>query len=185
MKQLQTKLEGLILLEPKVFGDSRGYFLETYHAGKYEAFGISDAFVQDNISFSGKGILRGLHFQLPPKAQGKLVQVLRGEAFDVAVDLRLDSKTFGKWEGVILTEENKRQFYVPAGFAHGFCTLTDHVLFFYKCTDFYSQELERGLHWNDPVIGIDWPVENPVLSVKDEKYPDLKTVRNELERNGS
>lgn len=183
MQQLETKLVGLILLQPKVFGDERGYFMETYHAGKYEAFGIHKPFVQDNLSFSGKGILRGLHFQLPPKEQGKLVQVLCGEVFDVAVDLRLDSATFGQWEGVRLSGENKRQFYIPPGFAHGFCTLTEPVLFSYKCTDCYDKKHERGLIWNDPEIGIDWPMQTPTLSEKDQQHSDLKGVRQELERN--
>jgi dTDP-4-dehydrorhamnose 3,5-epimerase len=174
MNILETSLHGLKIVEPKIYGDSRGYFLETWSRKRYAEVGIDVEFVQDNLSFSSFGVIRGLHFQYPPDTQGKLVYVLQGEVFDVAVDIRKDSPTFGKWEGVVLSDENKRQVYVPEGFAHGFCVLSETVLFAYKCTAFYNPQAEGGILWNDPGIGIKWPVSDPILSDKDAKYPLLK-----------
>ena len=167
MNVVKTSLPGCVIIEPKVFGDERGFFLETFNASRYaDLVGISLPFVQDNHSRSSKGVLRGLHFQ-KTKPQGKLVRVARGEVFDVAVDIRSGSSTFGQWEGVILSEENKKQFWVPPGFAHGFVVLSDVADFEYKCTDYYDPSDEGSILWSDPYLGIDWPVENPVLSDKD------------------
>ncbi len=167
MKVTETKLPGVVVVEPKVFGDERGFFMETWNQARYEEAGLPGRFVQDNLSFSAKGVLRGLHFQNPDQ-QGKLVQVLEGEVFDVAVDIRVDSPTFGEWEGVTLSSENKRQFYVPEGFAHGFLVTGESALFSYKCTARYNPEAEGFVLWNDPQIGIEWPVEGtPTLSEKD------------------
>jgi dTDP-4-dehydrorhamnose 3,5-epimerase len=173
MNRLETAIPGVIILEPKVFGDARGYFLETFSAARYEQAGVVGPFVQDNVSFSQKGVLRGLHFQ-NPNPQGKLVEVLQGEVFDVAVDIRRGSPTFGKWVGAILSAENHRQFFVPAGFAHGFCVLSDMAMFHYKCSDYYAPASEGGIAWNDPDIGIDWPIKAPNLSAKDSVYGKLK-----------
>jgi dTDP-4-dehydrorhamnose 3,5-epimerase len=171
----ETSLEGVYIIEPTVFGDERGYFMETYHADEFKAAGLDLNFVQDNQSKSKKGVLRGLHFQYT-QPQGKLVRVIKGEVFDVAVDLRNDSTTYGKWEGIILSEENKKQFYVPEGFAHGFLVLSDEAEFTYKCTDFYNGADEGGIIWNDPEIGIDWPINGIEvnLSEKDEQWKTLK-----------
>ena len=166
MNVIETKIPGLVVLEPKVFGDDRGFFLETYNKDRYIDAGINEEFVQDNLSYSRKGILRGLHYQKPME-QGKLVQVLLGEVYDVAVDVRVGSPTFGDWFGLSLSESNKRQFYVPPGFAHGFVVTSDAALFSYKCTDLYNPEGERSIAWNDPDLGIEWPVEAPQLSAKD------------------
>jgi dTDP-4-dehydrorhamnose 3,5-epimerase len=163
----------LIVLEPDVFGDQRGWFAETWQKNKYKEVGISKNFVQDNMSFSKKGTLRGLHMQKPE--QGKLVQVISGEIFDVAVDLRMGSSTFGKWHGVMLSGTNKKQFWVPEGFAHGFYVLSDTATFTYKCTEYYNSKSEIGVLWNDPDIGITWPVkESPLLSNKDANAESLK-----------
>lgn len=156
LKVTKAPIEGLYLIEPEVFGDSRGYFMETYNQKDMQEAGLSMAFVQDNQSMSSRGVLRGLHYQ-KQHPQGKLVRVIRGRVFDVAVDLRAGSKTYGKWYGVELTEENKKQFYISEGFAHGFLVLSDTAEFCYKCTDFYRPGDEGGLAWNDPEIGIDWP----------------------------
>mgnify|MGYP003347741023 CR=1 FL=1 len=159
----------VIVIEPKVFGDARGFFFESFNQNKFEeAVKRKINFVQDNHSKSIKGVLRGLHYQLPPKAQGKLVRVIQGEVFDVAVDLRQSSPTFGKWVGEILSSDNKKQMWIPEGFAHGFVTLSDTAEFLYKTTDFYSKELERAINWNDKTIGIEWPINNVSLSSKDE-----------------
>ena len=167
MKVTETKLPGAVVVEPKVFGDERGFFMETWNQARYEEAGLPSRFVQDNLSFSAKGVLRGLHFQNPDQ-QGKLVQVLQGEVFDVAVDIRVGSPTFGEWEGVFLSSENKRQFYVPEGFAHGFFVTGESALFSYKCTAKYNPEAEGFVLWNDPEIGIEWPAEGqPTLSEKD------------------
>ena len=169
-------IEGLKVIEPKVFGDSRGYFFESYNYNDYAEAGITEQFVQDNQSASKRGVLRGLHFQ-KEFPQDKLVRVIRGEVFDVAVDLRRDSKTFGKWFGVVLSEENKKQFFIPKNFAHGFLVLSDYAEFAYKCTDFYHPNDEGGLIWNDPEIGIEWPLQEGVellLSDKDQKWPGIK-----------
>jgi len=175
-KFMETSIKGVYIIEPTVFGDERGYFMETYHAEEFKKVGLDFSFVQDNQSKSKKGVLRGLHFQYT-KPQGKLVRVIKGEVFDVAVDLMKDSPTYGKWEGVILSEENKKQFYVPEGFAHGFLVLSDEAEFIYKCTDFYDGGDEGGILWNDPDIGIEWPVDDinrVILSKKDEEWKTLK-----------
>ena len=172
----KTGIEGLVVVEPKVFGDNRGYFMETYNYNDFKAAGLDMVFVQDNQSKSKKGVLRGLHFQ-KKNPQGKLVRVVSGEVYDVAVDLRTGSDTYGKWYGVLLSAENKKQFYVPEGFAHGFVVMSETAEFVYKCTRFYDPSDEGGLMWNDPEIGIDWPVpENAelLLSEKDQHHQPLK-----------
>ncbi len=174
-----TPLSGLYLIEPSVFGDKRGFFMEFYNAIDFAEQGLEDAFVQDNHSRSLAGALRGLHFQSAPHEQGKLVRVLRGEIFDVAVDIRRDSATFGKWHGEILSEENRRMLYIPPGFAHGFLALQDGTEVLYKCTQVYHPESEKGIIWNDPAIGIKWPVEKVkqvLLSDKDRAFPRLQDV---------
>lgn len=168
MKATCGPLEGIVVIEPKVFGDARGFFYEMWSQERYKDAGVPTIFKQDNVSLSAKGILRGLHFQ-NPNPQGKLVSVLHGTVFDVVVDLRQKSPTFGKWFGIELSGENHTQLYVPPGFAHGFMTLTEQVLFHYKCTEFYSPEHEYSLIWNDPDIGITWPMNNVSLSAKDQK----------------
>lgn len=173
MKVIPTELPGVLILEPKVFGDDRGFFMEMFHEKRYADAGIRGPFVQDNYSRSAKGILRGLHFQ-EPQAQGKLVQVLAGAVYDVAVDVRRGSPTFGKWVAVELSTDNRRQLWIPPGFAHGFCVLSESADFHYKCTALYSPETERGVLWNDPDLGIPWPVSAPLLSGKDAKAPRLK-----------
>jgi dTDP-4-dehydrorhamnose 3,5-epimerase len=172
MKINKTPIDGILVIEPDVFKDERGFFLETFHAQKYKDLGIEKNFVQDNLSFSSKGILRGLHFQ-HRNPQAKMVQVLLGEVFDVAVDIRRNSPTFGKWFGMMLSQENLCQMYIPEGFAHGYCVVSKTALFAYKCSDFYSPADEGGLFWSDPEIGIEWPVSNPILSKKDSKLPCL------------
>ena len=168
MNVLTCEISGLLILEPKVFGDARGFFMETYNQRGYREAGLAADFVQDNLSFSRRGTLRGLHCQ-NPVPQGKLLQVLQGEVFDVAVDIRRSSPTFGKWHGLNLSAENKRQFYVPPGFAHGFLVLSETALFHYKCTEFYSPQNELAIRWNDPDIGIEWPIKEPLLSDRDAK----------------
>ena len=179
MKVIKTALEGVLIIEPDVFGDHRGFFMETYQKQRYKEHGISVDFVQDNLSYSVSGTLRGLHFQ-HPSAQAKLVQVMQGEVFDVAVDIRKDSPTFGQWIGAVLSDDNKRQFLVPKGFAHGFCVTSQTALFTYKCSDYYAPENEHGILWNDPDIGIKWPVDEPILSDKDKQYPRLKDIPDDL-----
>ena len=167
MKVINTKLKDCVIIEPKVFGDDRGFFLEIFQAERYSLLaGINLPFVQDNHSRSSRGVLRGLHFQ-KTKPQGKLVRVVRGEVYDVALDVRKGSPTFGQWEGVILSEENKRQFWLPPGFAHGFLVLSDTADFEYKCTDYYDPSDEGCVLWNDPDLDIPWPVADPILSNKD------------------
>ena len=168
MNVVETPLAGALIIEPKVFGDDRGFFYEAYNHERYAAHGIDTRFVQDNVSFSSYGVLRGLHLQ-HPFSQGKLVSVLDGEVFDVAVDVRTDSPTFGKWYGVTLSASNKKQFWIPRGFAHGFVVTSEKALFTYKCDEKYSPETEHSIIWNDPDIGIDWPVDKPLVSPKDEK----------------
>lgn len=175
MKVERTKLAGIVVLEPDVYEDDRGYFLETWSEKRYAEAGVPERLVQDNLSMSRKGVLRGLHLQ-HPHGQGKLVQVLAGEVFDVAVDVRVGSPTYGQWLGTILSSTNKRQVYIPPGFAHGFCVLSDEALFAYKCTEFYRRESELGIIYCDPDIGIDWPVAQPVLSGKDAEFPRLAEV---------
>ena len=168
MKISHSKLEGCVIIEPRVFGDDRGFFLETFQAIRYEQeAGIDLPFVQDNHSRSAMNVLRGLHFQ-KSKPQGKLVRVVRGEVYDVAVDIRKASATFGEWEGIVLSEHNKKQFWVPPGFAHGFVVLSDTADFEYKCTDYYDPDDEGSILWSDPDLDIPWPVSNPILSTKDE-----------------
>lgn len=170
------EIEGLKVVTPTVFGDERGYFMETYNYNDYKEAGIDQVFVQDNQSASKKGVLRGLHFQ-KEFPQDKLVRVIRGEVYDVAVDLRKDSKTFGKWFGVLLSEENKKQFFIPKNFAHGFLVLSDYAEFAYKCTDFYHPNDEGGLYYADPEIGVEWPIPEGmelILSEKDAKWGGIK-----------
>lgn len=173
MKVIPTTLPGVVLIEPKVFGDARGFFLETFHAERYAQAGIPGPFVQDNHSHSAKGVLRGLHFQ-KQYPQGKLVYVTSGMVFDVAVDIRPHSPTLGKWVGMTLVAEQHQQFYIPPGFAHGFCVLSEQADFHYKCTDYYHPEDEGCIRWNDPEINIQWPINNPILSAKDANAKYLK-----------
>ncbi|MBZ9625176.1 dTDP-4-dehydrorhamnose 3,5-epimerase [Clostridium sp. FP2] len=183
---IETKINGIYIIEPKVFGDNRGYFMETYNKNDFFEAGLRMEFVQDNESKSKKGVLRGLHFQTK-HTQGKLVRVTEGQVFDVAVDLRKGSPTFGKWEGVILTAENKKQFYVPEGFAHGFLVMSDVAVFNYKCTDYYAPEYDSGVLWNDEDIAIKWPlegIEEILLSDKDKLQNKLKDLEIPFEYKG-
>ncbi len=176
MKVVETEIPGVLIIEPKVFGDDRGWFMESWQQQRYAEVGIPGPFVQDNQAHSLRGVLRGLHVQ-NPHAQGKLVQVLQGEVFDVAVDIRRGSPAFGRWVGVHLSSKDKRQFWVPAGFAHGYCVLSPEAMFAYKCDDFYHPETEFSVRWDDPDIGIDWPLqEAPALSPKDADAPLLRTI---------
>ncbi|WP_373687547.1 dTDP-4-dehydrorhamnose 3,5-epimerase [Clostridium estertheticum] len=184
---METKIDGVYIIEPKVFGDNRGYFMETYNKNDFFEAGLTMEFVQDNESKSKKGVLRGLHFQTK-HTQGKLVRVTKGQVFDVAVDLRKGSSTFGKWEGVILTDENKKQFYVPEGFAHGFLVLSDEAVFNYKCTDYYAPKYDSGVLWNDEDIAIEWPldgIDEILLSDKDKIQKGLKDLEISFEYKGS
>jgi dTDP-4-dehydrorhamnose 3,5-epimerase len=175
MKVIEMQLPGVLLIEPNVFGDGRGFFMETFHAERYEQLGILGPFVQDNFSRSVRGTLRGLHFQ-EPRAQGKLVQVLGGEIYDIAVDVRRGSPTFARWVAVHLSASNRRQLWVPPGFAHGFCVLSESADCIYKCTDLYSPATEHVVAWNDPELAIPWPVEDPLLSEKDATAPTLSSA---------
>lgn len=172
MNIISTELEGVLIIEPRIFKDKRGFFLETYQQERYENSGIPCTFVQDNLSYSVKNTLRGLHFQIE-HPQAKLVQAITGEIFDVAVDIRKGSPTFGRWIGVHLSEENRRQLFIPEGFAHGFCVLSETAHFLYKCSDFYAPGDEAGILWSDPKIGIEWPVSDPIISEKDVDLPHL------------
>lgn len=175
MKATQTKLPGVLLIEPEVFEDQRGFFMESYNLNKYSKLGISASFIQDNFSFSVEpGVLRGLHYQLNPMAQTKLVRVTSGAIFDVVVDIQKGSSTFGQWQAFILSEDNKRQLLVPKGFAHGFCTLVARTQVQYKVDEYYSPYHDRGIRWNDPTLGIPWPTISPILSEKDKLHPFLK-----------
>ena len=174
MELIKTSIDGLLIIKPDVFKDERGYFFESYNKERFAKAGLNMDFVQDNESKSDKGVLRGLHFQKPPYAQGKLVRVIKGSVMDVAVDLRKDSPTYGKWESVILTEENKLQLWIPEGFAHGFVALEDNTIFNYKCTNVYNKESEGSILWNDPDININWNIDNPTLSEKDKISPLFK-----------
>ena len=177
MDIVKTKLDGVVILIPKVFGDHRGFFMESWSRRTMEEAGLYYDFVQDNHSLStAKGTLRGIHFQRGDKAQAKLVRCVRGAVLDVAVDLRHDSPTYKQWVGVELSEENKKQLLIPRGFGHGFVTLTDHVEFLYKADNYYAPEADGGIRWNDPDIGVEWGVEHPVLSEKDQHNPFLKDV---------
>jgi dTDP-4-dehydrorhamnose 3,5-epimerase len=172
MKIIQTALAGVVVIEPRVFSDPRGHFLETYHRTRYREAGIDAVFVQDNLSFSVRGTLRGLHFQVT-RPQAKLVQVITGEVFDVAVDIRPGSSSFGNWIGEHLSAQNHRQMFIPPGFAHGFCVLSQTAHFLYKCSELYAPKDEGGILWSDPDIGIHWPVNDPIVSEKDAAYPGL------------
>ena len=177
MQTIETPLPGVLIIEPKVFGDDRGFFYESFNAARFaEATGVSVEFVQDNHSKSARNVLRGLHYQLPPYAQGKLVRCVAGEVFDVAVDIRKSSPTFGQWVGVHLSGENKRQLWIPEGFAHGFVTLSETAEFLYKTTNYYCVASDRGVAWNDEQLAVTWPVEgiNLILSDKDQKQPIFK-----------
>jgi dTDP-4-dehydrorhamnose 3,5-epimerase len=168
MKFIETSLPGCVVIEPQVFGDTRGFFFESYHEAKFQAGGIDRRFVQSNVSRSSRGVLRGLHYQWP-RPQGKLVSVLDGEVYDVAVDIRRGSATFGQWTAVMLTGKNHRHFWIPEGFAHGFCVVSEHATFSYQCTQLYDAQADASVRWDDPAIGIDWPVSSPILSEKDNK----------------
>jgi dTDP-4-dehydrorhamnose 3,5-epimerase len=170
-RRIDTPIADLFVIEPDVFKDARGYFMETYNKLSLQSIGLDASFVQDNLSFSTKGILRGLHFQADPFAQGKLVSVLQGEVFDVGVDIRKGSPTFGQWYGVVLSEENHRMMYVPPGFAHGFVVRSETCLFSYKCTNTYHKASEGGIRWDDPTLAINWEVEQPLVSEKDQILP--------------
>ncbi|MDX1584829.1 MAG: dTDP-4-dehydrorhamnose 3,5-epimerase [Thermoanaerobaculia bacterium] len=172
MNVIETDLPGVLILEPRVFEDERGFFMETYNSGRFREHGLPETFVQDNHSRSARRVLRGLHYQLP-NPQGKLVRVVSGTIFDVAVDIRRSSSTFGRWFGTELSEKNRRQLWVPEGFAHGFCATSETADVIYKCTALYDGPNDRAIRWNDPKIGIEWPVEEPLLSDKDARAPSL------------
>jgi dTDP-4-dehydrorhamnose 3,5-epimerase len=178
MKVIETSLPGTLIIEPQVFGDERGFFYESYHQTRYTNAGLHDDFVQTNVSRSAKGVLRGLHYQWP-NPQGKLVSVLEGEVYDVAVDIRRGSPNFGQSIGVMLTADNHRHFWIPEGFAHGFCVLSEFATFTYQCTALYDPATDAGVRWNDAQIGIDWPISEPLLSEKDIKTPLLKDISQE------
>lgn len=175
MKAIETDLPGCLLLEPQVFGDERGFFFESFNHDKLAALGLAPNFVQGNVSRSARGVLRGLHYQWP-KPQGKLVSVLEGEVWDVAVDIRRGSPTFGQWAAAVLSGENKRHFWIPEGFAHGFVVLSETALFTYLCTETYDREADAGIRWNDARLAIDWPVAEPILSAKDANAPFLDDI---------
>jgi dTDP-4-dehydrorhamnose 3,5-epimerase len=171
MEIIKTPLEGLLIIKPDVFEDERGYFFESYNYDKFLNAGLDLKFLQDNESKSKKGVLRGLHFQAPPFAQGKLVRVMRGSVLDVAVDIRKDSPTYGKWESIVLSGQNKWMYWIPAGFAHGFVTLEDDTIFFYKCTNPYNKASEGSVRWNDALLNINWGIADPLISDKDKIAP--------------
>lgn len=175
MKWIETELPGCIVIEPQVFGDARGFFYESFNAEKYKSAGLDLRFLQTNVSRSAHGVLRGLHYQWP-NPQGKLVSVLEGEVYDVAVDIRKGSPTFGRWAAVVLTADNKRHFWIPEGFAHGFVVLSEFATFTYQCTAQYDGATDAGIRWNDADIAIDWPLSAPRLSDKDENAPFLRDV---------
>lgn len=185
MNVIKTNIDGLLIIEPQIFGDERGFFVETYNAPRYMEAGIPAEFVQDNLSASMKGVIRGLHFQKPPYAQGKLVQVIKGSVLDVAVDIRTGSPTYGQWVSVELTERNKKQFWIPKGFAHGFVALEDHTIFSYKCSEVYAPESDGGILWNDPILAIDWQLDvhdiiKPIVSAKDQANSSFDTLEQGL-----
>jgi len=182
LKLVETKLKDVFIIEPAVHGDHRGYFMESYNKNKFEALGLQFDLIQDNHSLSTEvGILRGIHFQKSPKAQTKIVRVLTGAIYDVVVDLRHESETFGQWIGVELSEENKRQLVVPKGFGHGFCTIAPNTQVLYKVDEYYSPEHDSGIIWNDPDLGIDWPTAEPILSEKDRNQPSFRDYVKQLE----
>jgi dTDP-4-dehydrorhamnose 3,5-epimerase len=174
----RLEIPEIVMIEPKVFHDDRGFFMETYKYSKFASAGIAERFVQDNHSRSSRGVLRGLHYQNPPKSQGKLVRAISGEVFDVAVDIRKGSRTYGRWVGAFLSEENKRMLYIPDGFAHGFLAVSEVAEVVYKTTEEYAPENEAGIIWNDPKIGIKWPMECPTLNPKDARWPVLSEAMN-------
>lgn len=176
MNIIRTALSGLLLIEPRVFGDDRGYFFESYNKRVFEEAGLHMEFMQDNESCSSKGVLRGLHFQEPPYEQGKLVRVARGAVMDVSVDIRKDSPTYGKWEAFELSAKNKRMLWIPPGFAHGFLTLAENTVFIYKCTNLYNRESENSIFWNDPDLKIDWGIDRPLVSEKDQEAPFFRDL---------
>ncbi|MBN2375644.1 MAG: dTDP-4-dehydrorhamnose 3,5-epimerase [Sedimentisphaerales bacterium] len=178
-KITQTSLPGVVIIEPQIFGDDRGFFLETFHLQKYDELGLQKTFVQDNHSRSTCHVIRGLHYQLK-HPQAKLVYVVRGEIFDVAVDIRRNSETFGRWTAAVLSDKNHQQMFIPQGFAHGFCVLSDSADVTYKCTDFYTPGDDFGIHFADPDINIDWPSSTPILSEKDQQNPTLKSINPDL-----
>lgn len=178
MKIIETALPGVVVIEPAVFGDARGYFYESFNARKFADAGLDLSFVQSNVSRSAQGVLRGLHYQWP-NPQGKLVSVIEGEVYDVAVDVRAGSPTFGRWAAAILSAENKRHFWIPEGFAHGFAVLSEYATFAYQCTALYDAAADAGVRWNDAEIGVDWPIAKPLLSDKDAKAPLLSEVPRE------
>jgi dTDP-4-dehydrorhamnose 3,5-epimerase len=180
MKITKTSIEGLLIIQPKVFGDDRGYFFESFRLDKLKEYGFDLEFVQDNESKSAKGVLRGLHFQNPPFAQGKLVRVVQGKVLDVAVDIRKNSPTYGKWRSIILSEQEKNVFWIPPGFAHGFLSLEDDTIFQYKCTNYYNKESEGSVLWNDPDLNINWGIKNPSLSEKDLNVPLFKNLNSKF-----
>jgi dTDP-4-dehydrorhamnose 3,5-epimerase len=180
MKIIETGIANLVEIVPNVFGDHRGYFFESYNQEKFHEAGITANFIQDNQSLSSRGVLRGLHFQNPPYAQGKLVRVISGSVLDVALDIRKDSPTYGQHHKVVLSAENKKMFWVPPGFAHGFLTLEDDTIFSYKCTNLYNKESEGAVLWNDPALGIDWEIESPKLSTKDLAAQPLSQLNSEF-----
>jgi len=180
MQITKTKIPGLLIIKPDIYIDKRGYFFESYNKQKFIENGIEVNYVQDNESRSQKGVLRGLHFQNPPYSQGKLVRVIKGSVLDVAVDIRKGSPTFGQWDSVILSEENKLMYWLPEGMAHGFLTLEDDTIFFYKCTNLYHKESEGSIRWNDPELNIEWGIQNPVLSEKDKNVPFLRDLENKF-----
>ena len=175
MRVIETALPGCVVIEPAVFGDARGFFYEGWNHDRFVRHGLDLKFVQSNVSSSSRGVLRGLHYQWP-NPQGKYVSVLEGEVYDVAVDIRRGSPTFGRWEAVLLSAENRRQFWIPEGFAHGFAVLSERAVFSYLCTDVYVKEADAGVRWNDGDIGVDWPISDPVLSAKDEAAPFLADI---------
>ena len=176
MKVTQTDLKGLLIIEPDIFADDRGYFFESYNQKKYEEIGIPEIFIQDNQSYSKQNVIRGLHYQVGENAQGKLVRVVSGKILDVAVDIRFGSPTFGKYIAIDLSAEDFRQFWIPAGFAHGFSVLSDEAIVCYQCTNLYSQKNERGIIFNDPDLNIDWKIENPKVSDRDKQHISLKDI---------
>ena len=180
IKVTKTEIEGLLIIEPEVFGDDRGYFLESYRKNSYKDLGVEAEFVQDNISKSQKGAIRGLHYQVGDNAQGKLCQVISGKVLDVALDIRFESPTFGKYFSIALSEQNKKQLWIPTGFAHGFSVLSDEAIFSYKCTEYYSKKSERSILYNDPDLNIDWKVDNPLVSEKDLKAKLFKDIEKDF-----
>lgn len=181
MEIVKTKIPGLLIIKPDVFEDDRGYFFESYNRDKFVDAGIDNIFVQDNESKSQKGVLRGLHFQNPPYNQGKLVRVMKGAVIDVALDIRKNSPTYGQWDSIELSESNKMMYWIPPGMAHGFVTLKDETVFFYKCTNFYNKASEGSIRWNDPDLNIDWGISEPIISEKDKIAPFFKDFKSRFE----